>query len=263
MIALLGIKSFPYISIIESITEFLPVSSTAHIRIFSKFLNISPIDTLFLSSIQMCVVPSLLLFYKTQIYVCIKDLFIGKFIGSYGFYIIISSMISMILGFILSKTLQINGVFVDSSNLLMSVGLIVGGILMIIVDKYEGKNLNEPNMPIAIVSGIIQSLAIFPGVSRLGAVILGARIAGLSHRSSVDFGFITAIPMITVVVIYDIIKRYNNLTLEQLMFHRFDYIIAFLLSMFLAWILIPLFKRLSLSIFGYYRIIFGLMLLYI
>lgn len=250
------LKAF-LLGLIEGITEFLPISSTAHLILFSKILNIPQTEfhKFFEVFIQSGAILAVLLSYfkiLTSNKKIIKNLIIS---------FIPTALVSLIFYKIVKNLLF-------ESELIIILMLILGGIIFLGVEiliKKEKlviyKTINQMSWFQAILIGLIQAISIIPGVSRSGAVILGMLFLGFKREDSVIYSFLLAIPTIVSAGIYDLYK--TSLQTPTFSPENFISLLVGIISSFIfasitiKWFLKYLQKN-DLSLFGYYRIIFGL-----
>lgn len=249
------------LSIVEGITEFLPVSSTFHLILTVKLLNISQNDfvKLFEVFIQAGAILSVVLIYFQSI---IKDRELMK-------KTVVSFIPTAIIGFVLYKFIKT--VFFNSPYLMTSV-FILFGIIFLVVEYLVNQKKIKLHMDVknlsyqqAIIVGLIQSLAVIPGVSRAGAVIISMMFLGYKRDESARYSFILSIPTIFAASFYDLYKMrevaFQNMNNAGLLLVGF--IGAFICSYFvIKWLLAYLQKN-SLVLFGWYRIVLGIIILLI
>ena len=240
------------LAIIEGLTEFLPVSSTGHMIIASTFMG-NASDSfvkLFTVAIQFGAILSVVLVY------------FKKFIKSINFYILlfVAFLPTGIIG------LSLKG-YVDAlleNVVVVAVSLLVGGIVLLFVDKYFAKNETEGETEVsyktAFIIGTIQSIAMIPGVSRSAATIIGGMSQKLTRKAAAEFSFFLAVPTMfaaTVKSMWDekelLIESSNNEWLILLMGN----VIAFIVAYFAIKSFISFLNKNGFKVFGYYRIVLG------
>lgn len=249
------------LALIQSLTEFLPVSSSAHILLISKIINIELLnlnDDVIAISLHIGSLIAVILFYYTEILkiLTLKNIQLLKNIILSFIPIAFVGMLIMFLNIQLSK-----------SNILMGVMLIIFGIILYITDrlKNQKKSVENINTYDALLIGILQVLALIPGVSRSGITITAGRIIGLTRDSAVKYSLLLLIPTIgasSVVLIYKLYKTpflSINQNLELLA------ILAIILSTIFSYIVLKIFVKLSTKItftpFVIYRILIGIIIL--
>lgn len=246
------------LGLIEGITEFLPISSTAHLIISSKLLSL-PQDE-FVSFFEVfiqsgAILAVVLLYWKTVLEH--KD-YIGK--------IIISFIPTAVIGLLMRDTIK--DVFFQS-DALIGYSLIIVGILFIIVEKYvkDGtlkltKSLTQMTYKDAFFAGVIQAAAIVPGVSRAGAVIIGLMLMKYKRSEAAVYSFLLAVPTILGASLFDLLKTdVSVLTSSNMMLIAIGFVVSFVSALgFIKW-LIGYLQKNSLNAFALYRIVIGLAVL--
>ncbi len=243
------------ISIVEGITEFIPVSSTAHIIITSKLLHVDTTDVytkFYLLFIQMgALLAGILLFSKKLL--TDKKTFIN---------ICISFIPTAIIGLILYKLFKL---LLEGNMLLIAATLLIGGLVFIYLEKifipkYHADK-DEISKLDAFIIGVAQALAIVPGVSRSGVTIATGLFRGIKKAVVIEYSFILAIPTVAAAVLYDVYKSRDILA----HMHSWgDLILGFTVAFVSAFIVLYFLKkylgRISLTGFGWYRIVLAIIL---
>lgn len=244
------------LSIIEGLTEFLPVSSTGHMIIASTFMGSASEDftKLFTVAIQFGAILSVVLVY------------FKKFVKSINFYLLL--MVAFIPTGIIGLSLK---GYVDAlleEVVVVAISLLLGGIVLLFVDKYFEKNETEGETEVsfktAFIIGTIQSIAMIPGVSRSAATIIGGMSQKLTRKAAAEFSFFLAVPTMfaaTLKSMWDekelLIESSNNEWLILLMGN----IVAFIVAYFAIKSFISFLNKNGFKVFGYYRIVLGGLLL--
>ncbi len=244
------------LAIVEGLTEFLPVSSTGHLIITSALMGIGsePFTKLFTIAIQFGAIFSVvLLYYK-------------RFLQNFRFYttLFIAFLPAAIFG-------KLFGDFLDSlleNVTVVALALMFGGVVLLFMDSwFKNQEENNGGMPAprkAFMIGLYQCLALIPGVSRSAATILGGMASGLSRKAAAEFSFFLAVPTLFAASAYKLYQYYQDgfiLQPEQTSLLIWGNIIAFLVAAlaiksFITWI-----TQNGLKVFGWYRIIIGILLL--
>jgi undecaprenyl-diphosphatase len=243
------------LAIIEGITEYLPISSTGHMIIGSSLMGISELDftKVFEVNIQFGAILSVLVLYWR------------KFLQSFEFYakLLAAFIPAAIIGFLLND-------FIDSlleSVVVVAVSMVIGGFVLIFIDKYFENKATKANIsyPDAVKIGLFQCIAMIPGVSRSAASIIGGMFQGLSRKDSAEFSFFLAVPTMFAASAYKLLKSYKAGTLtfssEELQLLAVGNIVAFIVAMIAIRFFISYLQKYGFKVFGYYRIIVGLIIL--
>ena len=241
------------LSLIQGVTEFLPVSSSSHLIIIANYFNFSNQNLSIDVSLHIGSFLAVLVFFKEEILSFFKntDLFLKIFI---------SSIPTILVGFVLVQT-----GLIDKLRNIEVIGwtTIIFGILLYYSDKFKLEKSIDNNYTYksALIIGLLQILSLAPGVSRSGITITAARLLNFKRYDSAKISFLLSIPTLAAVSIYGIVNifLYQNLIFSYLNFFSifFSFIISFLtIKYFLEYI-----KRFNLNVFVLYRIILGAIIL--
>lgn len=239
------------LSVIEGITEFLPVSSTGHLILAQHMLGIaeSPMVASFTIIIQAGAIAAVGVLYAQTI---IKH---PKVIMP----VLIAFIPTGIIGFFLYRTIK--HVFL-TTDVITVVALIAGGFVLMwferFIDPPKTASLTDIQPKQALIIGIAQSISVIPGVSRAGATIVGSMAVGLRRTDAVRFSFLLAVPTIVAASVLDIAKSAHLFSQSDIyliiigtIFSCLSAIVA--MRMFLSYL-----RNNSLQIFGVYRIVIGI-----
>ena len=265
--------------IVEGITEWLPISSTGHLILlqqFMKFEQVSPeFWEMFKVVIQFGAILAVVLIYWKKIWPITKNKKEG--IKSTGFLSHVNKNIMDLWGKILVACVPaaIIGLAFDEffeklfyNPTCIAIALIVFGIAFIIIENWnkKGKKKRGKNSEItykdALIIGAFQLLAaIFPGTSRSGATIIGGLLIGLSRENAAEFTFYLAIPTMLGASLLKLVKFGLGFTSIELIVLLIGMLISFAVSMFVIKFLMNYIKKHDFKVFGYYRIILGIIVL--
>ena len=243
------------LAIIEGITEFLPVSSTGHMIVASSFFGIAHEDftKLFTIVIQLGTIMSVIVLY------------FKRFFQSLDFYfkLFVAFLPAVVLGLLFSDA--IDGLL--ENPITVAVSLIIGGVLLLKVDDWFG---NEEGTEISYLTalkiGFFQCLAMIPGVSRSGASIVGGMTQKLSRTVAAEFSFFLAVPTMfgaTVKKSYDYYKAGFELTQEHINLLIVGNVVGFIVALIAIKSFITYLSKNGFKLFGYYRIVAGVVVLLI
>jgi len=244
------------LAIIEGLTEFLPVSSTGHMIIASKFMGIASDDfvKLFTVVIQFGAILSVVVVY------------FKRFFQGINFYIKlgVAFIPTGILGLLFKSHID----DLLENVLVVAISLVLGGIVLLFMDKWFASNEEEGTEEVSyktgLIIGSIQALAMIPGVSRSAATIFGGLSQKLTRKAAAEFSFFLAVPTMfaaTLKSMWDekdlLIKSSNNEIWYLLLGNIIAFIVAYLaIKSFIGYVTKKGFK-----VFGYYRIALGLILI--
>jgi undecaprenyl-diphosphatase len=249
------------LGLVEGFTEFLPISSTAHIDIVRVFLDIPSSDFIksFEIIIQLGAILAVVVLYAKKVFSSIK----------YLKNIIIAFIPTGIIGFILYKLIKS---FLLGNIWVEVVALLLGGIIIIIFENYQAKRVrlddNNTNKDIEnlnfkqlIILGTTQALAVIPGVSRSGAVIVAGRAMGLDRNLITEFSFLLAVPTMILASAYDIYKSGMLISSSEWGSILIAFVMSFITALVVIKWLIKYIQTHTFKIFGWYRIILGILLI--
>ncbi|WP_458699849.1 undecaprenyl-diphosphate phosphatase [Sulfurospirillum sp. 1307] len=245
------------LGIVEGFSEFLPISSTGHMIVVSDFLGLSQTSATkaFEVIIQLSAILAVVLCYKEKFSFKKVELWKKLFIA----YLPLAAV-----GFVFRH--QIKELF---SVQIVAIMFIVGGIVFLIVEKFykpkehSVKDVEDVTYMQSLWIGLAQIFALIPGTSRAGSTIIGGLLVGLDRKASAEFSFLLAFPVMLTVSGYDILKHYKEFMDENLVV----LLVGFATSFVVAYLTIKLFlkflEKFTFVSFGVYRILFGVLLLYI
>jgi len=246
-----------WLAIIEGITEFLPISSTGHMVLWSAFMGQQNDEFVkaFEVIIQFGAILSVVYLYRNTIRQ-----------ATFDFYkkIMLAFFPTAILGFILKNKVD---EWLGSVSI-VAWSLIVGGVVLILSDRFfkkqlqTGKKIHDLNPLQCVTLGFFQSIAMIPGVSRSGATIVAGLGMGLSKKEAAEYSFFLAIPTMLAATLYKVYKLRHSLSMDNAGILIFGSVVAFVIALiavksFVGWI-----SKHGFAAFGYYRIILGLLILW-
>ena len=257
------------LGIVQGITEWLPVSSTGHMILVDEFLQLSMSDSfkeIFFVVVQFGSILAVVLLYWKKIFPFNfnKKPFVEKDIIIMWTKIALACVPAAIIG--LKWDDQLNALFYNVQT--VSIILILFGVLFIIVENHnKGKipkvtNMNQVTYKMALIIGIFQVIAaVFPGTSRSGATIVGALLIGISREIAAEFTFFLAIPVMFGASLLKIAKLGLALKSFELLVLGVGTVVSFIVSVFVIKFLMSYIKKHDFKVFGWYRIILGIILL--
>lgn len=261
--------------IVEGITEWIPVSSTAHLKIFNQFLalDVTPeFYNVFEVVIQLGAITALLIVFWKKVWPFGKSKHpLGKGILSYvketRVILWIKITIACLPVIIYKLFIEDYVTFINESNemLFIALALIVVGIVFIIVELRNKKPAIERKRDITYLNALIIGLAqlvaaIFPGVSRSGATIIAALLMGASRPIATEFTFELAIPVMFGASLMEILKFGLAFSLSEIIILLIGCSCAFIVSLFVIRFILDYIKNHNFIIFGVYRILLGIII---
>ncbi len=242
------------LAIIEGLTEFLPISSTGHMIIASAMMGINKLEftKIFTVNIQFGAILSVVVLYWRRFFQSI-DFYFKLFVA-----FLPAAAIGFLLGDYIDELLE--NVWV------VAVTLLLGGIVLLFIDRIFRQNENPDNTQEidylkALKIGFFQCIALAPGVSRSAATIIGGMTQGLTRKAAAEFSFFLAVPTMFAASGYKLLKDYKSIQAEDIQVLLIGNLVAFIVAMLAIKFFIGFLTKYGFKVFGYYRIILGLILL--
>jgi len=257
-----------FLSIVQGITEWLPVSSTGHMILVDVFLNFTYSDefrSVFFVVIQLASVMAVVttFFNKLNPVVNNNGLTIDKEKINLWLKIIVASIPAAIIGIPLDDWIETN----LGSPTIIALALIFYGLIFIVVEN-GNKNrtpgvshITEITFKLALFIGLFQLLALIPGTSRSGATIIGGLMLGMSRKTAAEFTFFLAIPAMAGGSLIRLLRIGSNFTQAEWLTMIIGCVVAFIVSVVTIKFLLGFIKKNSFKPFAYYRIVLGIIVL--
>jgi undecaprenyl-diphosphatase len=246
------------IGIVEGLTEFLPISSTGHMIIAEKLLQLQESDfvKVFTVAIQLGAILAVVVLYWKKFFDFSKWQFYVK--------LLVAVIPALVFGFLFSKKID---AMLDSA-ITVAVTMLAGGIVLLFIDNlFKHPTIDsEEKIPFhkAVVIGIWQCLAMIPGVSRSAASIIGGMQQGLTRSVAAEFSFFLAVPTMLAATGYKLLKYYSErggFTANEYQQLAIGNIVAFIVAMLAIKFFIGFLKKFGFRIWGIYRVTVGIVLL--
>lgn len=235
------------LGIVEGITEFLPISSTAHLILTSHLLGIPQSN--FAKTFEIAIQSGAIL---AVLYLYFKDFLNPNILKK----IIIAFIPTGVLGVVFYGIIK--NYLLESTSLILST-LALGGIFLILFEYFfrekEGSELHDITYSQAFFIGIAQSVAMVPGVSRAAATILGGLALGIKRKAIVEFSFLLAVPTMLVATGFDLMQNAGTFTPEEFNSLGIGFIVSFITAVLSIKFLLHYIRRHSFVAFGVYRIL--------
>jgi len=247
------------LGIIEGLTEFLPVSSTAHILLAGHFLGFDSPGRLFEVLIQLGAILAIVVVYFWRLVGIARDV-LARQRGALRFVlgVVLAAFPAALAGVLLHDFIK---TVIYESPLLICVMLIVGGVILLYVDqlKLTVKYTSIYDYPplLCLYIGLFQMLALVPGVSRSGATIVGSLLMGTDKRSAAEFSFFVAIPLMAGAFGYDLWKNRELVSNELGLAVGVGLAASFILAFIVVRYALDFIQRHGFAPFAYWRIFVG------
>jgi undecaprenyl-diphosphatase len=250
------------LGIVEGLTEFLPVSSTAHLLIAQDLLGFKPPGEVFPIVIQFGAILAVVAVYWRRFWDVLVTLPSSKDSQRFTLGVIVAFLPAAIVGAAAHGFIKSVLFAPDIAPKVIAAALILGGILILVFERLAPppRYLDGDKLPLskALQIGLFQLLALVPGVSRSGATILGGELVGIDRKAGALFTFYLAVPTMFGATVFDLWKNRHALNMDAGVDIAVGFVVAFIVALFVVRGFIAFIGRYGLKPFGWYRIAAGL-----
>lgn len=250
------------LGLIEGLTEFLPVSSTGHLILFSDLLGFQgPPGHVFEIVIQLAAILAVVVLFRHKIINVIMGLPSDRTSQHFAATVLVAFLPAMVLGALFHDFIK----DVLFNPYVVCTALIVGGVLLLLLEKLLTRptihNVDDISLKSGFKIGLVQCISMIPGVSRSASTIMGGLLLRLDKRTAAEFSFFLAIPTMAGAVTYDLYKNWALLSADSWVVIAVGFIVAFVAAMGAVNAMLTLVTRYGFAPFAYYRIILGAVML--
>ncbi len=246
------------LGILEGLTEFIPVSSTAHLLLAGHFLGFSSTGKAFEVMIQLGSILALVSVYATKLMSLAKALPSDPDARRFAVGVVLAFLPAAVVGVLAHDFIK---TVLFETPIAISIVLIVGGVVLLIVDRLPlvARYRDATRFPLRtyLAIGVCQTLALVPGVSRSGATIVGALFLGADKRAAAEFSFYLAMPTMLGAFVYDFYKNRDVLSGDDLALIAVGFVAAFVSGVLVVRHLLDFVARRGYALFGWWRIVVG------
>lgn len=247
-----------FMGAVEAVTEFLPVSSTGHLILAGELIGFKgPDGHVFEIAIQLGAVLAVCVLYFKRLTKVIVDLPKEPRAQHFTIVSLIAFVPAVVVGFMFHDFIK----SVLFSPLVVCTMLVVGGIAILVIERMRPavRILEIETMPyrIGLAIGLVQCLALIPGVSRSGATIMGALALGVDRRTAAEFSFFQAVPLLAGAAIFDIWKNYDAIDMSAASIIAVGFVTSFIGAMLVIKWMLDYVTRNGFGVFAWYRIVAG------
>lgn len=248
--------------IVEGITEFLPISSTGHLIIVNHFIEFKePFASMFEVVIQLGAILSVIAYFHRRLNPMAGSQEKREEVLTLWKKTIVGVVPAIIIGGTLGKKIS-EHLF---NPAVVAGALIVGGIILIILEKYKKTEritkISEITYRMALYIGLIQCLAMVPGTSRAAATIIGAMLLGATRTTAAEFSFFLAIPTMFAASAYSLMKHFTSMTPIEWQALAVGFIVSFIVALIVISMFMNYIRKNDFQVFGYYRIVLGILVI--
>lgn len=248
------------LGIIQGLTEFLPVSSTAHLLVAGRLLGYD--DPAFTVMIQLGSVLAVMWLYRAKIVAVVRGLPSDREAQRFAAMILVAFVPAVVAGAFGADYVQ--SVLFESVRVI-AVAFIVGGVVMLLVERFRPAPavFDAERTPVsrALGVGLCQVMALIPGVSRSGATIVGGMVMRLDRAAAAEFSFFLAMPTMVAAFVYQLLDMRDSLTAGRAVEIAIGFVAAFVAAALVVKPFLSFVRRSGFAPFAWYRIVCGIALL--
>jgi undecaprenyl-diphosphatase len=252
------------LGLVEGATEFIPVSSTGHLILASDWLGlVDERAKTFDIFIQLGAILAIVWIYRQRLARSVLDA--GKDQPSRRLLLnlVVAFLPAAVVGFLTHEWIK-SALF---NSEVVAIALIVGGVVILLIERWPPKTrihaVDSIPPRLALGIGIAQVLALIPGTSRSGATIMGGYALGLSRTAATEFSFFLAIPTMLAATMYDLLKSWSVLGVADIPMFAVGFIVSFVSAVIVVKAFLTYVSNHTFSVFAWYRIVLGVVLLFI
>jgi undecaprenyl-diphosphatase len=247
------------LGIVEGLTEFLPVSSTGHLLLLERLFGFDDdqFGKTFVVLIQLGAILAILSIYFGRLWKIAIGMFSDPAARRFVIGVLIAFLPAMVIGFFAHSFIK---------NVLFNVWivcfmLIVGGAILLWVDQLDLKPRHHDatafSLPMYLVIGLAQCLAMVPGVSRSGTTIVSGMLLGADRRAAAEFSFFLAIPTMAGAFTYDLYKNYALMTFDNTLIVAVGFLTSFVAAFLVVKTFLGYVQRHGFALFAWWRVVVG------
>jgi undecaprenyl-diphosphatase len=247
------------LGIVEGLTEFLPVSSTGHLILATELLGYDAQKwAVFNIAIQPGAILAVVILYWHTFMDVLRGLFSLE-AGAIAFVrnLLVAFIPAVVLGLAFGDVIEL----MLENAVIVAWSLIIGGIAILIVEKFarpkESGGVSAVSLKTSAMIGVIQCLAMIPGVSRSGATILGAMAMGVDRKTAAEFSFFLALPTLTGATVLQLFKHRAEVTADSLGLILIGFAVSFIVALVVIKLFLNIVTRFGFGPFAWYRILAG------
>ena len=251
------------LGLVEGLTEFLPISSTGHLIVAGDWLQFTRGNAKsFEVFIQLGAILAVCWIYRARLTATVREFGQTATANRFGLNIAVAFLPAACVGFLAHDFIK-SALF---KPVVVAWALIIGGLVILLIERRVRATPVASIEAIAPMQafkiGLAQVAALIPGVSRSGATIMGGMLSGLNRQTATEFSFFLAIPVMFAATCYDLAKEWRHLGRADLGLFVLGFVTAFFSALLAIRVLLRFVSQHSFAVFAYYRIAFGLLLLW-
>ena len=246
------------LGVLQGLTEFLPISSTAHLLLVGDLVGYQDPGEAFTVMIQLGSILAVMWLFRAKIISVIRGLPSDPGARRFALMVLIAFLPALFAGALLNDF--VDRVLAESPRVI-AIAFIVGGVVMLLVERARPvvlvEQVDQTPLGRAFGIGVAQTLALIPGVSRSGATIVGARLLNLDRAAAAEFSFFLAMPTMIAAFVYKLLDVKDFLTRERTLEIGVGFIMAFVAALVVVRPFLTFVTRSGFAPFAWYRIALG------
>jgi undecaprenyl-diphosphatase len=251
-----------FLGIVQGLTEFLPVSSTAHLLIGARLIDFEDPGGVFTVTIQLGAILAVMWLYRAKIGRVVAGLPSDPEARRFALMVFVAFLPAAVAGALFAGYVKR---VLYTTPAVIAWSFIVGGIVMLIVERYRPdpivRHVDHTSLARALGIGACQVLALIPGVSRSGATIVGAMLLRLDRPAAAEFSFFLAMPTMTAAFVHDLLEARHGLGPERAAEIAVGFVMAFIAALLVVKPFLGVVRRVGFAPFAWYRIAAGVLML--
>jgi len=248
--------------VLQGLTEFLPVSSTAHLLIAARLLRFDDPNEVFKITIQFGSILAIMWLYRARIMSVLSGLGSDASARRFALMVLCAFLPAAVAGLFFADFVK---TVLYASPIVIAVAFIAGGVVMLVVERFRPAPVvhraEDTPLSKAVVIGACQTLSLVPGVSRSGATIVGGLVAGLERSAAAEFSFFLAMPTMAGAFAHEIWEVRHHLTPDRAAEISVGFVMAFLAALVVVRPFLKFVTQSGFAPFAWYRIAAGLVIL--
>jgi undecaprenyl-diphosphatase len=249
------------LGVVQGLTEFLPISSTAHLLLGARLLGYQDPGGVFTVMIQLGAVFAVLWLYRAKVWEVVAGMPVPGPARQFGLAVILGCVPAFVAGGLFAD--YVKAVLYYSTSV-MAWAFVIGGVVMLAAERWRPRadvtRLEQLTLPRALAVGACQVLALVPGVSRSGATIVGGMLLGLERAVAAEFSFFLAMPTLAGAFVHDLWEVRGQLTPDRTLEIAIGFVAAFLSAALVIRPFLRYVTRAGFAPFAWYRIALGVLL---
>ena len=249
------------LGVLQGLTEFLPISSTAHLLVAGDLLGYEDPGGAFTVMIQLGSILAVMWLYRAKLLAVLAGLPRNADARRFAVAILVAFVPSLIAGALLADYVK---TVLYHSTAIIAAAFIAGGIVMLLVERYRPAvavaEADRTTVPRALGVGTFQVLALVPGVSRSGATIVGGLLMRLDRRAAAEFSFFLAMPTMVAAFVHDLLEFRGHFAPERAAEIAVGFVAAFIAAALVVRPFLNFVGRAGFAPFAWYRIAAGVAL---